>query len=200
MKIKLIEDIETIFPSSKIKEILYNGTDEDFKELDFSKINVHDDGYLGKGFYLSADKEEAYSYGHILKEFYVNIKNPFNFSDISYNHIIELSQIIYEEYKEKFSKSNTFLYWLTKKSNNDILQYLGMRLKENKASKDDILYGLEIILQNSNYILDGALMDFSDVLTPFIQSKGYDGAFISYENIKYFEVIVYTAKQVFLIS
>lgn len=197
MKIKLIESIENIFPNSKIKDILYNGSEENYSEIDFSKINVHDDGYLGKGFYLSADKTEAQSYGRIVKEFYVNCLKPFCFNTISPSDISDLSHTLSNT---NVKACRNFIYWLTRLSDNESLKYLGSKIKEDNASQDDIIYGFEIILNNPQYVLDGALMDFSDGLTSWIKSKGFDSAYINNENIEYFEVVIYNKNQVYLIS
>lgn len=202
MIFRIIEDLRNTFPNTKIGGILYNGSDEDFKKVDFSKINLHDDGYLGKGFYLTADPYTASEYGKYLKEFYVNITNPFCFNNISDNEVDELSSIIVNEYGNKILAGDTynFLYWVRKKSQNDDIIYLYTRIKNRKATRDDLKFILELILKEPSYIIDGALMDFSDIITPFIKSKGYDGAYINSNNIKYYEVVVYSIDQIKLVK
>lgn len=74
------EYLDTIFPESKIKNILYHGTREENRFDSFDTSNEVTARNFGKGIYLAADKIEAEKYvfkgGHMVNAI-VNIKNPF---------------------------------------------------------------------------------------------------------------------------
>lgn len=63
---------------------VYHGTNAQFDNFDLSKIGNRDSGWFGKGFYFTNSKGEASTYGKNIKEAYLNIKKPFDFS--KYNH------------------------------------------------------------------------------------------------------------------
>lgn len=73
------EYLESIFPESKIKDILFHQTDSDwFKDEDFKKekMGKTDYGYYGKGFYFSSIKDHVGGYGEKTFSVILNIKNP----------------------------------------------------------------------------------------------------------------------------
>ncbi len=67
--------------------ICYHGSHEEFSEFQ-DKYHWNDSGYFGKGFYFTfsddreASKAEAKFYGPIIYECYLNIRNPFDFSQL----------------------------------------------------------------------------------------------------------------------
>ena len=73
------EYINTIFPNSKVKDILYHGSEEknELDDFDESKIKLNHE-YLaaGNGYYLSNDKNYAKLYGNKLTFAIVNFENP----------------------------------------------------------------------------------------------------------------------------
>lgn len=56
---------------------VYHGTDSRFKKFDASYIGKTDEGFYGRGFYFTPDKEEASEYGPIIIETNLIIKKPF---------------------------------------------------------------------------------------------------------------------------
>lgn len=73
------EYLDQIFPESKIKDIVYHGTDKDFEEFDLEKQGKSGRNY-GKGVYTTPDKSWAtrgYAFGKTTLAIIVNIKNPF---------------------------------------------------------------------------------------------------------------------------
>jgi len=73
--------LDTIFPDSKIKDIIYHGTNKKFDKFDDSKRGSRDSGLYGKAHYFSKAEEVAYEfYGRKNKKplaVIVNSSNPF---------------------------------------------------------------------------------------------------------------------------
>ena len=73
------EYLKTIFPESKMQDIVYHETNGDwFKTENFSKqkIGKNDNGYYGKGFYFSTQEGVSGGYGENTFLGKLNIKNP----------------------------------------------------------------------------------------------------------------------------
>ena len=81
--------LETIFPDSKVKDILYHGTDKPFDTFDIPKIRV--DKF--SGIYFSTKKEEAEVYS---KEQSAIVKD--NIKSFSPNFIYQLPKFIQNTY------------------------------------------------------------------------------------------------------
>lgn len=211
MKFALKEEvtIKDIFPASKFRFKVYNGSNVPFDELDFSKVNAYDDGYLGKGMYVSESKEEAESYGEYLHSFFINTRNPFNFSDIPVRLKKELCRGIAVNYLDKIKSGDcpNFEYFINSLSSNylkegevDTLKYSLMMAKKGKLTKEDLYYCLLIFFNNPYCIYKGALMDFSDFLTPFLKRHGYDCAYISADGVQHMEILVFNPNQLYMIK
>ena len=80
IKYKLSPEQEAFFKDSKIRDedgnlrTVYHGTGANFDAFDKEKVG---NGWLGKGFYFTPDKDVARSFGKNIKENYINVKNPF---------------------------------------------------------------------------------------------------------------------------
>lgn len=80
VKYKLSPEQEAFFKDSKIRDedgnlrTVYHGTGANFDTFDKEKAG---NGWLGKGFYFTPDKDVARSFGKNIKENYINVKNPF---------------------------------------------------------------------------------------------------------------------------
>lgn len=80
VKYKLSPEQEAFFKDSKIRDedgnlrTVYHGTGANFDAFDKEKTG---NGWLGKGFYFTPDKDVARSFGKNIKENYINVKNPF---------------------------------------------------------------------------------------------------------------------------
>lgn len=80
VKYKLSPEQEEFFKDSKIRDengnlrTVYHGTGANFDTFDKDKAG---NGWLGKGFYFTPDKDVARSFGKKIKENYINVKNPF---------------------------------------------------------------------------------------------------------------------------
>lgn len=53
--------LDTIFPDSKVKDIVYHGTAFKFDNFDKQYLSKYDVGYYGKGFYFSTKPNKSYS-------------------------------------------------------------------------------------------------------------------------------------------
>jgi hypothetical protein len=60
------EYLDSIFPESKVKEIVYHGTEEKFEKFDIKFFGKNDYGDLGKGFYFAFNKEDVFNEPTIL--------------------------------------------------------------------------------------------------------------------------------------
>lgn len=71
------------FKNSKCRDdvgalyLLYRAANQDYDIFDLNKIGSGAGNIYGKGFYFSSDKFSVESYGSIIKEYYLNLKNPF---------------------------------------------------------------------------------------------------------------------------
>ena len=80
VKYKLSPEQEAFFKDSRIRDedgnlrTVYHGTGANFDAFDKEKAG---NGWLGKGFYFTPDKDVARSFGKKIKENYINVKNPF---------------------------------------------------------------------------------------------------------------------------
>lgn len=83
------EDLARALKGSKIRDrqgrliVCYHGTNAEFSEFkeEFISQNSGNIGWFGKGFYFTNSKKLAQSYGSNLKKCYLNITNPFVYSD-----------------------------------------------------------------------------------------------------------------------
>ena len=53
--------LDTIFPDSKVKDIVYHGTEDKFEKFDIKFFGKNDFGDLGKGFYFAFDKSKIFN-------------------------------------------------------------------------------------------------------------------------------------------
>ena len=80
VKYKLSPEQEAFFKDSRIRDedgnlrTVYHGTGANFDTFDKEKAG---NGWLGKGFYFTPDKDVARDFGKNIKENYINVKNPF---------------------------------------------------------------------------------------------------------------------------
>ncbi len=74
--------LETIFPDSKVKNIVYHGTREKFDSFDKSKIGLNY-GKLSLGFNFMFGLDLSYNYGGNIKPVLVNAKNPIYVENIN---------------------------------------------------------------------------------------------------------------------
>ena len=79
---ELTKIIQSIFPNTKLNEIVYHGTrtQDKFDAFDETKIGELDSGYFGRGFYFSPDKSYAEGYSKQYNGYTIaailNLQNP----------------------------------------------------------------------------------------------------------------------------
>lgn len=78
-KEQYVKYLETIFPESKIRDIVYHGTQNNFDQFDENKIseNSGNFGFYGKGFYFTPDQRSIH--GDVIVKALINIRNPYHF-------------------------------------------------------------------------------------------------------------------------
>lgn len=81
--LKKINEWSTGFgQNSKVSEngklvTVYHGTNASFDKFDASYMGQTDEGYYGRGFYFTIDRDEAKDYGNRIIEAKLDVKNPF---------------------------------------------------------------------------------------------------------------------------
>jgi hypothetical protein len=92
--------LDTIFPYSEVKDIVYRGT-EDKERFEHSEIGSIDNASVfGKGFYFSEKKSEALKYNENIHLYILNVTNPINvaFTDDSIGMSVrEAKSILYNK-------------------------------------------------------------------------------------------------------
>jgi len=74
---------ENPFPSSKYQDVFYHGSKIDINVFDPSKIgSATDEGTYGKGFYFADNASDAMGFGGNIAKAYLNITNPFVWTDV----------------------------------------------------------------------------------------------------------------------
>lgn len=74
---------ESFFKNSKCRDenknllVVYHASNNDFTNFDPKRIGTGGGSIYGKGFYFSDDNFNVDIYGKYIKEFYLNLKNPF---------------------------------------------------------------------------------------------------------------------------
>ena len=81
------EYLDSIFPDSEVKDIVYHGTNETFDEFSNEKIGNRDDGFYGKGIYFFKEKNRTDRYGSNKIKALVNILNPFRLSEEEFSKL-----------------------------------------------------------------------------------------------------------------
>lgn len=113
--------LDTIFPDSKVRDIVYHGTDvENLQQFDLKYFGQKDAGDRGYGIYLSRDKNIAQGYGEYLYSALVNIQNPYNvrFKDNDPSYLWNrIERNTYKQDIEKLEKDRN--KWIDKVNNND---------------------------------------------------------------------------------
>lgn len=76
------QDVKTWIGNSKVSKngkplIVYHGTSAKFDKFDKSWMGQTDEGYYGRGFYFTGDREYAKEFGSNVIEAYLKIENPF---------------------------------------------------------------------------------------------------------------------------
>lgn len=178
-KAQYLQYLSTIFPNSKVKDIVYHGSDvENLQQFNLKYFGQKDVGDRGYGIYLSKDKNVARGYGKYLYNVLVNIQNPYNvkFKDNDPSYL--WNRIEHNSYKqdiEKLEKDRN--KWIEKVNNNDIgyaffeelpknankevqLKFVNDRINKQISDKQERLNEL-VIINNS----DGVINEDYEIVT-----------------------------------
>lgn len=84
----------------------YHASNSEFDEFDINKIGSGNGGALfGEGFYFARYRSGAEPYGDIVKEYYLNLKNPFPYYTTDKNVVINLCKKSGLKYDENYLNS-----------------------------------------------------------------------------------------------
>lgn len=84
----------------------FHASNSDFDEFDINKIGTGNGGSLfGQGFYFTRYRSGAEPYGDIVKEYYLNLQNPFPYYTTDKNVIINLCKKSGLKYDEEYLNS-----------------------------------------------------------------------------------------------
>lgn len=185
------EYLDTVFPDSKIKDIVWHGSssDERFEDFDPETIGSLDGGFFGKGFYFSKDKELAESYQKMRKSdgflygIKLNLENPYfwkeNQKNFNYIHLIDLKNtpkgdiLINKDYDDGWAEE------LTKKYN------------KMYSSKIESINSIEYADEINRLARVGA---------EFLKDKGYDGSIAINPISKKEEYVAFNSEQIHILG
>jgi len=93
--------LNTIFPDSKVKDIVYHSTNA--KEIEGDKLRPSREGVYGEGIYVQTKQEFGSSFGSNTLSIVIDTKKPFNF----YKENGKANDL-FTEILEKWRKTNKF--------------------------------------------------------------------------------------------
>jgi hypothetical protein len=132
--------LDTIFPDSKVKDLVYHGTDvEGLQQFSLKYFGQKDVGDRGYGIYLSKDRDIAQGYGEHLYSVLVNIQNPYNvrFKDNDPSYLWNrIERNSYSKDIEQLEKDRG--KWIERVNNGDI-RYTFFEGLSKKATKKEQL-------------------------------------------------------------
>lgn len=186
----LTKEQQEYFKDSKIKDrngllmTVYHGTNNDFNIFDKQYVskNTKNAGFYGDGFYFTPDKESARQYGKSSKEVYLDIKNPFSFSELSkyngedyYSDYVQIKNLVelnseWGNIPVKFNDKNTW---------GDIYEDVKAMLDGNKTDEeiDNLMYDKygEISEKINDRLYNYSKRNNYKTLSQVLEENGYDG-------------------------
>lgn len=186
----LTREQQEYFKDSKIKDrngllmTVYHGTNNDFNIFDKQYVskNTKNAGFYGDGFYFTPDKESARQYGKSSKEVYLDIKNPFSFSELSkyngedyYSDYVQIKNLVelnseWGNIPVKFNDKNTW---------GDIYEDVKAMLDGNKTDEeiDNLMYDKygEISEKINDRLYNYSKRNNYKTLSQVLEENGYDG-------------------------
>lgn len=195
--------------NSKIKAVCYHGTSsEPFTVLDKTKIQKDpedgDAGYFGWGFYLTTDKNYAEEYGDTVLAFKVNIENPFDFTNVNGQELVDFIFKDCKNLKLRVKETLRILYQIGREvlefdaNNSKELLEECIKLYNNYRDKEvdseyikDVKDVLIKLSPEVNNWLNGLFFYFGRELFHYFTMSGYDGVIVQGGK----EVVVYESEQ-----
>ena len=164
-----------IYKNGKVLSV-YHGTNSKFDKFDASYMGQTDDGYYGRGFYFTLDKEEAKDYGMNIIQANLIVKNPFYLR--TWNTVGSFVELDLRDDLAKLDgmpkdlKTNRTVpkgYYLKRWEHNDrgddVVSY-SVHPKEELYGTDDEIYGPDVnVLKKHDDKRYGeqAISDFNDM-------------------------------------
>jgi hypothetical protein len=164
------------FSQSKCKDedgslyLVYRASNSDYDAFDKKRIGSGAGSIYGKGFYFSLDRESVKIYGNIIKEYYLNIKNPYIYEEVN-------------EDADAFYNVDTFIEVL-KRNNFKVTSELQQKLEQDILENDG---GLDTLIE---------LTCGPEKITDFLKNAGFDGIM----NLDVLDFVVFEPNQAKLSS
>lgn len=106
---QLTKGQQEFLKDSKIRDykgnilVCYHATDANFTVFDKAKIGSGNGGALfGKGFYFTPNRSMSEDYGDTVGQYYLNIKNPFEYYTVDKEYIVDMLEKSGYEYDKDF--------------------------------------------------------------------------------------------------
>lgn len=134
-----------------------------FDKNRIGKNNKDDMGYMGKGFYFSADKEYAKVYGRMYCEVYLNITEPLILDQVIDFEKVEILEYLRDNHPEYGQPGGPTPIVLT--------------VEEAREQGIDLDKDSVITLSNftTQDILLGSLKEYAPQIAEYMRENGYDG-------------------------
>jgi hypothetical protein len=145
----------TFFNGSKCRDedgslyLVYQASNKEYDAFDKERIGTGAGSIYGKGFYFSCDRESVKIYGNLIKEYYLNIKNPYRYEEVN-------------EEADALYNVDTFIEML-EHNNFQVTPELQQKLEQDVLENDG---GLDTLID---------LTCGSDKATQFFKACGFDG-------------------------
>lgn len=128
---------------------VYRAGSKDYDSFDKSKIGSGAGYIYGKGFYFGIDRDSVKMYGNIIREYYLNLKNPYRYEAVDFD-------------EDALYNIDTFIEVL-ERNNFKVSPELRSQLEEDIFENDG---GLDTLIE---------LTCGADKITDFFKACGYDG-------------------------
>ena len=142
--------------------LVYRATNHDYDTFDFNKLGTGAGSIFGKGVYFSADRDSVKIYGNNIKEYYLNLLNPFKY-------------VAVDEEADAFYNLDNFIQVLEQNSF-PVSEELRLTLEDDLIENEG---GLDTLIE---------LTCGSDKATGYFKNCGFDGIvnldvldFVAYE-------------------
>ena len=165
-----------MFSNSKIKDIVYHGTDEIFLKFDKKYINTKESTSFGKGFYFTTSENKAKNYAGnfgrskniIIMECLINIEHPLILNGLKSNFCSVIDNLFIINILNKYGYDLTKWRYFTNSDNGALFDYISNVIKPS---------------------------NFTDIL----KSEGYDGIIIE-QKYDTKEIVVFESEQIYIIK
>lgn len=146
--------------------LVYRATNHDYDTFDFNKLGTGAGSIFGKGVYFSADRDSVKIYGNTIKEYYLNLLNPFKY-------------VAVDEEADALYNLDNFIQVL-ERNNFPVTDELRLELEEDLIENEG---GLDTLIE---------LTCGPDKATDFFKNCGFDGIV----NLDVLDFVAYKPNQI----